>query len=49
MNITRSFNRRFVQLLATLLTNQELLNLTSGRLYKGSAKNLCAPGLNCYS
>lgn len=49
MNITRSFNRRFVQLLAALLTNQELLNLTSGRLYKGSAKNLCAPGLNCYS
>ena len=49
MNITRSFNRRFVQLLATLLTNQELMNLTSGRLYKGSAKNLCAPGLNCYS
>lgn len=49
MNITRSFNRRFVQLLAALLTNQELINLTSGRLYKGSAKNLCAPGLNCYS
>ena len=49
MNITRSFNRRFVQLLAAVLTNQELLNLTSGRLYKGSAKNLCAPGLNCYS
>ena len=49
MNITRSCNRHFVQLLAALLTNQELLNLTSGRLYKGSAKNLCAPGLNCYS
>ena len=49
MNITRSVNRRFVQLLATVLTNQELLNFTSGRLYKGSAKNLCAPGLNCYS
>ena len=49
MKITRSVNRRFVQLLATVLTNQELLNFTSGRLYKGSAKNLCAPGLNCYS
>ena len=49
MNITRSVNRRFVQLFATVLTNQELLNFTSGRLYKGSAKNLCAPGLNCYS
>lgn len=49
MNITRTINRRFVQLLATVLTNQELLNFTSGRLYKGSAKNLCAPGLNCYS
>ncbi|WP_037368240.1 4Fe-4S binding protein [Selenomonas ruminantium] len=49
MNITRSCNRRFVQLLAAVLTNQELMNLTSGRLYKGSAKNLCAPGLNCYS
>ncbi|TYZ29753.1 4Fe-4S binding protein [Selenomonas caprae] len=49
MDITRSFNRRFVQLLAAVITNQELLNLTSGKLYKGSAKNLCAPGLNCYS
>ena len=49
MNITRSVNRRFVQLLAAVLTNQQLLNLASGRLYKGSAKNLCAPGLNCYS
>ena len=49
MKIIRSVNRRFVQLLATVLTNQELLNVTSGRLYKGSAKNLCAPGLNCYS
>ena len=41
--------RRFIQLMATLLTNQQLMNLTSGRLYKGSAKELCAPGLNCYS
>lgn len=49
MNITRSVNRRFIQLLAAVLTNQQLLNLTSGKLYKGSAKNLCAPGLNCYS
>ena len=35
MNITRSVNRRFVQLLAAVLTNQQLLNLASGRLYKG--------------
>jgi polyferredoxin len=49
MNITRSVNRRFIQLLAAVLTNQQLLNLSSGKLYKGSAKNLCAPGLNCYS
>lgn len=49
MNITRSCQRRFIQILAAVLTNQEVMNLYSGRLYKGSAKNLCAPGLNCYS
>lgn len=33
----------------TLLTNGYLAGFISGKIYTGKLKNLCVPGLNCYS
>ena len=41
--------RLCVQVLFTALTNGYLLGFTKGRIYQGSSKQLCVPGLNCYS
>lgn len=41
--------RKLIQIVATLITNSQLTNFLSGKLYKGSLKNFCSPGLNCYS
>ena len=34
---------------AALLTNIHLPNFFKGKIYQGSAKTVCVPGLNCYS
>ncbi len=41
--------RGWMQAAATLLTNIHLPNFFKGTLYKGDAKTVCVPGLNCYS
>ena len=41
--------RRIIQLYAALLTNANLKGFASGYIYQGNVKNICAPGLNCYS
>lgn len=41
--------RHRVQALWALLTNSYLWGFVQGKLYKGSLKRLCVPGLNCYS
>ncbi len=41
--------RRIIQLYAALLFNANIKGFASGRIYKGNLKNICAPGLNCYS
>ena len=41
--------RGWVQAGAALLTNLHLPNFFRGRLYQGSGKAVCVPGLNCYS
>lgn len=41
--------RRLIQLYAALLTNANIKGFFSGKIYTGDTKNLCAPGLNCYS
>ncbi len=41
--------RRLIQLYAALLFNANLKGFTEGRIYKGPVKNVCAPGINCYS
>lgn len=38
-----------IQALAALAHNPHLANFLTGRIYQGSAKRVCAPGLNCYS
>ncbi len=49
MRIGFELRRRFVQIMTVCLTNWEMTNLFTGKIYKGPGKNLCAPGLNCYS
>ena len=46
---TMSRFRGWIQAGATLLTNLHLPNFLKGGLYQGTGKNVCVPGLNCYS
>ena len=41
--------RRIIQVYAALLTNANLKGFATGAIYKGLTKNVCVPGLNCYS
>lgn len=41
--------RRIIQLYAALLTNANLKGFSNGYIYQGKVKNICTPGLNCYS
>lgn len=41
--------RRVIQLYAALLTNANIKGFFNGQIYQGATKNLCVPGLNCYS
>ncbi len=44
-----SLKRRYIQLLSALLHNANLKGFAEGRIYQGSGKGVCVPGLNCYS
>lgn len=46
---TSEWSRHRVQALWALLTNSYLIGFVQGKIYKGKLKNLCVPGLNCYS
>ena len=41
--------RRLIQLYCALLFNANIKGFVTGQIYKGSLKNICTPGLNCYS
>lgn len=41
--------RTWVQGIWTFVTNSYLTGFVQGRIYQGPLKNLCVPGLNCYS
>ncbi len=41
--------RRLIQLYSALLFNANLKGFVTGEIYKGPLKNICTPGLNCYS
>lgn len=41
--------RLTVQLLFTIVTNGYMYGFLNGKIYRGSLKYVCVPGLNCYS
>ncbi|MEG0831084.1 MAG: 4Fe-4S binding protein, partial [Acidaminococcaceae bacterium] len=41
--------RTVVQALTTFLSNSYLQGFTQGKIFTGPSKQLCLPGLNCYS
>lgn len=41
--------RHGIQFLWALITNSYLAGFLQGKIYTGKLKNLCVPGLNCYS
>ena len=41
--------RHTIQALWALLINSYLVGFATGKIYQGPLKNLCVPGLNCYS
>lgn len=41
--------RHYIQALWALLTNSYLAGFIQRKIYKGKLKNLCVPGMNCYS
>lgn len=41
--------RTFVQALFAFTTNAHVQGFLVGKIYKGKIKNVCVPGLNCYS
>lgn len=44
-----SHKRRVIQLYAALLFNANIKGFIKGTIYTGPMKNICTPGLNCYS
>ena len=44
-----NIRRHLVQLVSTFITNPHVTNYAGGTIYKGQSKQLCTPGLNCYS
>lgn len=47
--VTNEWKRHGVQVLWAFFTNSYLLGFVQGKIYRGKLKNLCVPGLNCYS
>ncbi len=45
----KTVTRRVIQLYAALLYNAHLKGFVTGKIYTGAVKNICTPGLNCYS
>lgn len=49
MDNKNEWKRHRIQALWALLTNSYLVGFVQGKIYRGKLKNLCVPGLNCYS
>ncbi len=47
--MSHSMMRHLIQFIAFIMTNAQILNLGTGKIYKGPWKQFCSPGLNCYS
>ncbi|QHI74040.1 4Fe-4S binding protein [Aminipila terrae] len=48
MNNNKNF-RYSIQAFWALVTNSFLIGFVQGKIYQGKIKNVCVPGLNCYS
>jgi len=44
-----SVRRKLAQVIVTLLTNANFAGFAKGAIYSGKLKQICVPGLNCYS
>ena len=44
-----SLKRKYIQVISALLYNANFKGFAEGRIYQGKIKNVCVPGLNCYS
>ena len=49
MDNKNEWKRHRIQALWAFLTNSYLVGFAQGKIYRGKLKNLCVPGLNCYS
>lgn len=49
MRIKNPVKRKIIQIAAFGFSNLHLLNFNGGKIYRGSWKQFCNPGLNCYS
>ncbi|HAK68512.1 MAG TPA: 4Fe-4S ferredoxin [Treponema sp.] len=49
LKISNPATRLLIQIAAFGFCNSQIQNFPSGKLYTGSWKKFCAPGLNCYS
>ncbi|MCL2867252.1 MAG: 4Fe-4S binding protein, partial [Clostridia bacterium] len=45
----QTLKRKLVQCAAAVITNANLSGFATGTLYRGPLKQVCVPGLNCYS
>ncbi len=41
--------RKFIQFVSAFITNSYIGGFINGTIYRGRLKNICVPGLNCYS
>jgi len=45
----RQKKRTLIQIVSALVTNGNFTGFLNGTIYRGPLKNMCVPGLNCYS
>lgn len=43
------YKRKIIQCISAVLMNGNITGFWKGKIYTGKSKNLCVPGLNCYS
>ena len=49
MNFLKKHGRKLTQVVTAVLYNCHFVGFAEGKIYKGNGKNVCVPGLNCYS
>lgn len=49
MKKVKEIKRHLIQLISAVLVNSNFKGFRDGTIYKGNSKQVCVPGLNCYS